>query len=346
MQKYLLNFSFLFFFLSVSGQTGESSQNYIPYHKKINRAETLFFMKGKTDSSLAVYDKVFANYDFIFVKDLVNAAQIAHFNGKPYKKYLAKGFEFGLKIGHLKNFPLFKEKFEQLKNDEELQKSYVVNRKKYIERIDFEYLDLMYELFIRDQFDKRKSDYKSIIQNSLKNLRRIIESKGFPGDKLIGISDSTIFAETGVPQLDLKVRAKKFGDELWYVETADRAFSAKAVFPILVHHRCSYFKLKNLLWEEMKKGNIHPRDLGMLYDNIYRFSGQKGFPRYCSLPKKQVYFRLNAFADYPEATKENMSETNALRKKFYIIPLAVDQKKKKFEAEYGFVLTYGFFDCR
>ncbi|HET8810391.1 MAG TPA: hypothetical protein VFM65_09030 [Flavobacteriaceae bacterium] len=346
MPTYFLNFSFLFLFLTSFGQADGLSQNYIPYHKKINRAETLFFMEGKTDSSLVVYDKVFANYDFIFVKDLVNAAQIAHFSGKPYKKYLEKGFEFGLKIGHLKSFPLFKEEFEQLKNNKELQKAYKTNRKKYLERIDFEYLGLMYELFIRDQFDKRKSDYKSIIQNSLKNLRRIIESKGFPGDKLIGISDSTIFAETGVPQLDLKVRAKKFGDELWYVETADRAFSAKAVFPMLVHHDCAYFKLKNLLWAEMKKGNIHPRDLGMLYDNIYRSSGQKGFARYCSLPEKQVYFRLNAFADYPEPTKKNSVETNTLRKKFYIVSLAVDQKKQEFEEKYEFVLFSGFWDCR
>lgn len=326
--------------------TAQNPPNYINYHKKINRAETLFFMQGKVDSSLTLYDEVFEKYDFIFVKDLVNAAQIAHFKDKPYKKYLKRGFEFGLKIGHLKNYPLFDDVFQKLKDSKELQDAYTINRKEYIESIDYDYLDWMYELFIQDQLDKGKDDYEQIIRVTLRKLRERIERKGFPGDKIIGISDSTIFAATGKPQLDLKERVKKYGDKLWYVETADMALSVKEAFVILVHHRCSYNKLKKLLWAEMKKGNIHPRDIGVVYDNIYRFWEERNFPDYCDRPNDYVYFRLNAFEYYPKETKENIAETNALRKSFYIAPLAVDERKKEFEKKYGFVLFSGFWECR
>lgn len=339
--------TFLFFSLVVAGQD-KVSENYIPYHKKINRAETLFFMENKVDSSLALYDEVFAQYDFIFVKDLVNAAQIAHYSDKPYKKYLKKGFEFGLKIGHLKNYPLFGDELEQIKNDEVLQLAYVKNRKKYIENIDFDYLDWLYSLFIQDQLDKRKDNYRKIIRVTLRNLRDIIDRKGFPGDKIIGISDSTIFAEIGKPQLDLKHRAKKYGKKLWYVETRDKILSASQAYVLLVHYACPYGKLKSLLWEEMKKGNLHPRDIGMLYDNIYRYTDNLAtMPDYCDWPD-YTYFRLNLFAtsDYPELSKETISETNALRKSFFIVPLAVDKEKEEFEKKYGFVLFSGFWDCR
>lgn len=50
---------------------------------------------------------MFNSYDFIFLKDLITCAQIAKHSNKPYIKYIEKGFEFGLKIEHLKNYPIF-----------------------------------------------------------------------------------------------------------------------------------------------------------------------------------------------------------------------------------------------
>lgn len=323
-------------------------KDYTIYHKKINQAERLFFMKNKADSALAIYDDVFNSYNFIFVKDLVNAAQIAHYSNKPYKKYLKKGFEFGLKFAHLKNYPLFKDEWKGLEKDQKMQQAYAKNREKYLQKIDFDYLNRMYNLFIQDQLDKRKDNYRKIIRVTLRNLRDIIDRKGFPGDKIIGISDSTIFAEIGKPQLDLKYRAKKYGEKLWYVETRDKILSASQGFVLLVHYACPYGKLKSLLWEEMEKGNLHPRDIGMLYDNIYRYTDNLAtMPDYCDWPD-YTYFRLNLFAtsDYPELSKETISETNALRKSFFIVPLAVDKEKEEFEEKYGFVLFSGFWECR
>src|SRR6188472_4413618 len=98
---------FFYLLLIVSFKSFSQKTNYIDYHITINKAEELFFLEQKTDSALFYYDKAFKEYDFIFVKDLVNAAQIAIFSNKPYQKYLERGFYYGLKPSHLDNFPLF-----------------------------------------------------------------------------------------------------------------------------------------------------------------------------------------------------------------------------------------------
>jgi|AntDeeMinimDraft_5_1070356.scaffolds.fasta_scaffold01093_8 hypothetical protein len=327
-------------------QNANIDENYVNYHKKINRAETLFFMKDEVDSALTLYDEVFKKYDFIFVKDFVNAAQIAHFSHKPYKKYIKKGFKFGLKLEHLKNYPLFKYDLAELRNDKALQQTYALKRKDYLKNIDFNYLDWIYDLFIKDQFDKSKPDYEDIISISLKLIKSKIEQKGFPGERVLGIGDSIIFAEHGIPQLDLKEQIKKYGEELWYVETEDKALSQTKIFVLLVHHHSAYIEMKKVLWKQMKKGNIHPRDIGLVFDNMYRFSNGRFAPFNDDPPKNRVFFRLNLFTDYPEKTIKNVKTTNALRKSFNIVPLAVDNKKKELEKKYGFVLFSGYWDCR
>lgn len=94
----------------------------------------------------------------------------------------------------------------------------------------------------------------------------------------------------------------------------------------------------------MLKGHLYPRYLRTVYDNVHRTYG-KSFAMHCH-EKPKGYFRLNTFTDYLEKTTENIKTTNALRKSFYIVPLAVDQKKKEFEKQHGFILFSGFWDCR
>jgi len=94
--------------------------NYLDYHVSINKAEELFFMEKKTDSSLFYYEKAFTEFDFIFVKDLINASQIAAFTNKPYQKYIIRGFDYGLKLSHLENYPLFKNDLFKLKTNKKI----------------------------------------------------------------------------------------------------------------------------------------------------------------------------------------------------------------------------------
>lgn len=294
-------FLVVFFFY---GLCFSQKKNYIDYHKDINKAEELFFMKNKTDSALFYYDKVFANYEFIFVKDLVNAAQIAIFSKKSYKKYIEQGFEQGLKMSHLRNYPLFSKVYIDLLRDRKLITAYSINRKKYIARIDFKYLDWIYKIAIKDQKNKSvKGKYTALVFQTTERLKDSIIKKGFPGDKLIGIADSTIFKEIKKPYLDL-YEQRKSDPKLWYMTSDENILSPNWPQIMLVHNTCSFALYKDILMDQMGKGNIHPRDIALIYDNMHRFKGE--FASYCENVSFKGAYLLNMFTDYSFLTNGNL----------------------------------------
>lgn len=317
------------------------AKDYTDYHKLINKAEELYFIEHKTDSSLFFYNQVFKDYDFIYTKDLINAAQIAFFEKKPYRFYIEKGFEQGLKIAHLKYYPLFKKELQKLNKDPKLKKTYIQNRKKYISRIDFDYLNAIYYLAIKDQLDKRKPKYIDTVYKTTQKLQEYIKNKGFPGDRLIGIADSTIFQEIGKSYLDLYPQRKRH-KELFYMGSDEEILSPKYPQIILIHNPCSFYLMKETLLNEIKKGNIHPRDVALIHDNAYRY---RDFPYYCDKIKLKGTYLLNP-ASLEYLKNINLDEVNAMRKKMFIVSTMVDDKKKEYEIKYGFKLFSGFWDCR
>ena len=316
-------------------------QDYTLYHTNINKAEEFFFMKDNADSALYHYDKVFSDFDFIFIKDLVNAAQIAIYTNKPYLKYIEQGFEQGLKLSHLRKYPLFKKALPGLLKDKKLASAYKTARQKYFSRINFDYLDRIYKMAIADQQGKTSANYVSGILKTTNKLAYLIRQKGFPGDRIIGIADSTIFKETGKPQLDLYEQRK--GDTgLFYMTSDEHILSPNWPQIMFIHNPCAYHLYKDLLLSEMKKGNIHPRDIGLIHDNAFRFKND--LPGYCSGVSFSGVYRLNMFTDYSKLS--NKKQTNEMRKMLYITSLELDEKKQLFEQEYGFKLFSGFWGCR
>lgn len=328
---------FIVFFLVSSFSF--SQENYNDYHKKINKAEQLYFIQNKVDSSLYYYDKAFEEFSFNFLRDIINAAQIAKFNNKPFLKYIYKGFQFGLKIERLNDYPLFKKEIAKLKKDKQVNETYSKARKKYLQSIDFEYLNWLDDIAIKDQSDKDNPKYKSVISNTLKIFEKKIIDKGFPGEKIIGVSDSLLFYEIHKPYMSLKEKIKRKGDKslYYFMQTDDELNMAYVGLILLVHHCCAYEQLSEILKNEITKGNIHPRDVGMVADNALRYYGQM----------KQPYL-LNVFArsKYNAEQKSNPKKINAVRKKLGVNTIEVDNAKLEFETKYNFKLISGFFKCR
>lgn len=333
--KYLL----LIFLLALKCFSQE--QDYTLYHQNINKAEEFFFIHNNADSAFFYYDKTFASFDFIFVKDLINAAQIALHTNRKYRDYIEQGFEQGLKLSHLKKYPLFTKVLPDLLKDKMLASAYKKARAKYISRINFDYLDRIYKMAIADQKAKTGNDYSSQVLRSTNKLEYLIRQKGFPGDRIIGIADSTIFKETGKPQLDL-YEQRKNDPNLFFMTSDEHILSPNWPQIMLVHNPCSYHLYKDLFLSEIKKGNIHPRDVALIHDNSFRF--KNNLPGYCSGISFKGVYRLNMFTDYSRLT--NREETNHMRKKLHIVSLAVDEKKQEFEQKYGFMLFSGFWGCR
>jgi hypothetical protein len=308
-------------------------QDYRVYHTQMNKAETLFFCEQKTDSALYYYDKTFSEFDFIFVKDIVNAIQIAKFSKKDYKRYLRLGFKFGLKVQHLNRYPLFKDDYKKLLIDKELAKSYQLNHKIYLEKIDYKYLDWVYKIGLKDQIEKDRKDYERVIRKTVASLKDSIVKKGFPGERLIGIADSIVFRDAGRWERDQRFRV--INKRRW-LESDDDILSQNWPFIIMYHNRCSYTELKDLLMKEMIKGNIHPRDIGTIYDNS----------KSCGKENLKGAYRLDPFTSETAYGTISNKLINEMRKELYIVPLEVDNIKKAYEKWYSFRLFTGFMNNR
>jgi len=312
----------------------------------MNKAESKFFINKDVDSSLNFYDKAFENYDFIFVKDLLNAAQIACFKNKPFEKYVMRSFDFGMKTEHFNEYPILKKSVTEILKKEWVEDTIKIKRKKYLVKLDLNYRSWIYDIAIEDQLSKSEPGYSKKVNFLLGRLGSRIRDTGFPGERIIGIDDDSIYGELGHPELDFSKKVKEISpNKLSYFKLDSEILATKLPILLFIHHKCSYSKFESVFLEEIKKGNIHPRDVGLIYDNVFRFRNRKRIS-YCTSSLPENAFLLNLFTEYPERISSNISNVNKLRAEFSIVSVEVDQMKKVYEKEFGFNLFSGFWSCR
>lgn len=334
---------FLLFFISSSLFSQEFKSDYFDYHNQINKAENFYFIEKNVDSALFYYNKTFKEFDFIFVRDILTSIQIAIFENKPFDQYIFLGFSNGLKIEHLKSIPLVEKYYFKNKTNKKVIDLFKTNRDKYLKRINVDYLDFIYNLSINDQIDKHKEwkIYKEKIKYSITLIEKKIIQYGFPGEKLLGISDSTIFKDLNSNKLDFYARVKKmdrFNKVIGYFNLDEAEMCLKLPYLIFVHQFDSYSRYSDYWVTEIKKGNVHPRVVGMLHDNTYRCSS-------CSTKKLKGYFGNNIFTNYHDSLWD-VEKINKNRKSLYINSLEVDLMKKEYETKHNFIFSYGLFHHR
>ncbi len=323
----------------------KAETDYFKYHDQINKAEYLFFKEAKVDSCLYVYDKVFFEFNFIFVKDIINAIQISVYSGKPYEKYIELGFKHGLKISHLAKIKLLNKFYLKLEDDSNLKKIYQINRKAYLSKIDLKYLDWINKISVKDQVNKYYSDkiYYNLLEKDLKTLTDSILKRGFPGDRLIGIQDSTIFKETKSKVFkDLPTLAKKFKKAIAFHEIEETDLSAITIIPMWLHSTCpTNFLTFEEFQKQVKKGNLHPRDFALLIDDSYTARNRR--PYFCDNYKFEGFY-CRAFCELSNPIDIKLA--NLLRKKNHMCSYEIDQIKKEFEVKHGFYLFSGYLGNR
>ena len=382
----------------------KATENYWDYHELIRKAEIAFYLNDEVDSCLYYYNQAFNSFDFNYLHDIVNAAQIACFSKKEYKPFVYKGLHYGLKASHLKQVPLLKEIIQEIEDFEETPE-YKTIRQNYLSGLDFNYLGWIYDLGVEDQIKKVESDYDIYTLNYINELTFKIKQDGFPSNRIIGIEDSTIFSEIGKPELDLIRQLEKHHDYFWHKEvspnetftivpnskqdssgeepaqisfgaepiqvssgdgniitfsftetapagyyfiTDDGILSNHFIMVLLYHRGCSYSELKDILLEEILKGNLHPREFGFIYDRQCESAMEIWNPMHENCPqliKEDGVFRIGNILSFGEFEKIPQGKVNDLRAKYNIVPLEVDNIKKRFEKDYGFKLFWGYWDC-
>ena len=261
-------------------------------------------------------------------------------------KYIEKGFEYGLKLNHLNRYPILKSEISKLEKNKNIQSVYKINRAKYLKKIDLEYLNVIYDFAINDQVNKYlpKQKYHYKLKNDVLRIKGIIDVKGFPGEKNLGISDSTIFREIKhIRYKDISKRLYNKPKAKTFIEIEESQLMSSIIMPLFLHYEFCFFNdfEENELLDEIKKGNIHPRDIALINDFSF-IQKCNGYSR-CSSNYKGLYWTNSGYNKEPFDVKK----ANMLRDKYYMVPYEVDIKKREFKEKYNLVFNHGFnYDSR
>lgn len=326
------------------------TEDYRQYHSLICRAEIAFYLGENADSCLYYYDKAFEGFSFNYVHDLVNAAQIAYYSRRDFRPYIYKGLRFGLKSSHLGYIPLFRESgiIPELEAYERTAE-YAAVRRQYLSSLDLGYLSWLYDFGIEEQIRKNRDGYEVYSLRFMIDLKSRIRRLGFPGNRVVGINCATIFAEAGRSEPDLAERVGPIPELSAHYTTEDELLSNHLILLPLHHRRCSFSELKEIMLQEIARGNLHPREFGLLYDRQCECEVKSYNPIFDNCPKlikENGVFRIGnrLLSSTIDKIKCPDEQVNSLRARYHIAPIEVDRRKRMYEKQYGFKLFWGFWD--
>lgn len=354
---------FISFLLLIVLMNSSSAQDYTKYHTAIIEAERQVFVEEQLQEGLNTYQKTFKQYDFVFLTDVLHAMQIALLlNDEHVFLTLAdKATQNGLLPRHLINFSFIKKHPFYAKHKDSIISLYRINRPHYLSRIDTVALVKMYDLYAYDQMQKstKKGErqdasskrYNIEVAETRKELIELISTRGFPSDKIIGIYQKDIVRELGlVSGKDLIYYYYDNKDQQNYnigkgqFEYYEWIFSSKLFAPIMEHyytiHRVMQEESDEFYLEQIKLGNVHPRDLAETFDFACTANHEGTLDTLPSYAKLFLIIRQLGLEQKDNYKGISYTQINKYRKKFYIAPLEQDFAKIKFAKKYGIYVVY------
>jgi|GEM_PF-2338270 len=244
-------------------------QNYVSYHQMILKARGKVIQESYHDA-LITYIDIFKSFDFQFARDCINAAELAAFlNNKEYTAYfITQSIKRGVPLSYFAEGEKFK-KFKKSPLWPRVVQSAETWYKEYENSIDLPMRQEINTMFHADQ-KIRKAYYrwynilwktaigkkwKKLNQQQVERIAEMTKSKGFPGEKLIGIDRPTD-----------------------HPNVQGSLFSAGMPIVILIHHfsqpNPSY---DDLLLPEVSKGNLHNFHFATVCDFQAKY-GQGQYP--------------------------------------------------------------------
>lgn len=378
MEHILLSISFVVVAVVGACRSAKAQQdtNYWHYHELIYKAECVLFDSNiNVEQGFQYYDQAFNNFEFNYVHDLVNAAQLAHYYQRDYMKYLKKGVRYGLKPANMNFIPVWQEQTVAQEFLEYFQSTEGQTiRQQYLTTINQEYLAWLYQFSLTAEKIRRKTSFAEYCQRCVewdKELAQKITESGYPGTKQVGIDDSLLYkelknkdlnfnylvqisADSLCATLDTLPKPYVFGtDTIWmriveseYVcfELDDECLSQHFPITYLIIHKCP---LRNFAFinDEIAKGNLHPREFAYIIDESHTPNSAGELECDCG-QYANCFFRIGGgdqdiFADLFLAE----DETDALQKQYWIIPLRVERAKTDFGEEHGYRFNWGNHNC-
>lgn len=270
---------FLLFLLQASKLSG---QNYVEYHRTFNRIDENILSNNYAEA-IKQLDSIYSKFDFIYAKHCFKALQICIAANDSIKadKWLEKSFKQGIpiwviRINEITNKSLtYSTTQNTLNSFDSLHSIYNTSiNTKVREKID--------SILIIDQKFTQKMNsgfvlFKPIYwlqwgvynQRQLKLLKQIIETYGYPGERLIGLStiqDSAAFAKHFIFWGPSELRDSKVQIMLQHCYSTWHTIDSD---------------FKDLLFNNLRDGNIPAFQFAIIIDFMY--------------PNKLKYIKENYF---------------------------------------------------
>lgn len=312
------------------------SRNYLDYHNYINQAE-YDITHHLPDSALYYYDKAFGEFDFIFAKDALIAAQVAWKQNNRGKTiaYLIKGAQSGLRSKCIDECPVL----ASFTNDPNYEQLYLTMKEAN------EQFNTKLNADLRDEWENRFSEQvmeisigepSGFIDAILKNVARVkalMQLGKYPGECHIGLEDNCELENT-------------------------------TAFFALANYECVISELHDALWEAVKRGELHPREFANLWEWEYVTSIKNmsvltsNIRDYIIRKEVRLLARENTYMEINrnwKKTAKPMKRFNLLlelhdipdatidknRKEYYICSLETDSLKKQMEQNEGYRFFFG-----
>ncbi len=345
MKNYILGALLL---LTLNGFSQEKS--YVDYYNYINKAEEEFVMKMDS-SCFSYYDRAFVS-NKPFLKDPYIAAQIALYLNDTlrFNHYLKIAFQNGMPLRAFTASRFIKERYHPnlYKRINQLYKQNYVEPK-----VDAGLQKTICEMCYESDSLKLKEGGDSPKFHASENEARIyirdyFVKKGiFPNEHLLGITTSE-----GLKDFYKKTNRKDLYGATTAPEYAEETeLRLKCPMNIILHSQCFFQENKDLLFEAVKAGYLHPKDYGILEETSYLWfkKSTSNSTEKCKLPEKKVSYNIFGFDptrtdQLYDVTAEGVKQADANRSKIFMQKFTVDKRKKELEEKYGFAFFFDFLD--
>ena len=295
MKKVVFNF---IFFLSMTGISANEKKDYSIYHQRVIAAE-IHIASENYSQALQIYEELFENYDFIFLREFQIATQLAVClkNEEKAVGFLKKAILSGWQMKSIKRNDCLTglratQSWKEVKKHyRKLKKQYESNLntglrsvvKKMIAKDQWKVLGALFTFTANAQDRYAEKRFTPQSERQLSNFSIILKNYGYPGERLIGNDFwmSTILS---------------------HHNSISQKYNAKDTI---------YPNLKPLLNDALNKGQISPFELALIDD--WYFSTKNG-------DKKLTYGILDA------PSQAMLPETNCLRKTVYLRSIEIRNK--------------------
>ncbi|MGD1846108.1 MAG: hypothetical protein ACFB10_12005 [Salibacteraceae bacterium] len=310
--------------LSLTISAAFSQSNYLHYHQGINQTEALI-VEEQFSEAVRAYDSLFAEYEYVFLKDLLIAAQIAVLSEQPEKttQWLERALKKGYQCDCITRMPVF-EKYIETKAWQHLLDQSEEFKADYYSSIQLQWHREFHQRYKREQESKTASDrsaYISIVSNNYQRIKVLMDSVPFPSERIVGIDNEMLFPSQN-------------GGKLSNCDAAN-----SKVIPTLLHYDNP---ITDIGWDKfvaaLQSGHLHPNQFATIYsfesNYVSRLNANKNINR-PELP--QYYFQ------FPFGKKsKDLEKVNRHRAQFGICSIELSEKKKLICRKYRLRMRFGY----